>query len=70
MTYNEAVNLGFEFCHSRGYQCQIQDARMAGNRVWKLKFNAIAPGARGHVSLAYNAYTRELLKVSEKVKAR
>ncbi len=70
MNYNEAVNLGFQFCRSRGYECQLQDAHMTGNDVWKVKFTAFAAGAKGHVHLDYNAYSGELLRVDEKVKTK
>jgi hypothetical protein len=70
MNYNEAVNLGFGFCRSHGYECQLKDAHMTGNNVWKVKFAAFAPGAKGHVHLDYDAYSRELLRVDEKVKAK
>ncbi|MDY7227403.1 hypothetical protein [Hyalangium rubrum] len=70
MSYDEAVNLGFNHCRSRGYQCELKDAHRTGNDVWKVKFAAFASGARGHVHLDYHAYSRELLKVNEKVKGR
>jgi hypothetical protein len=35
-----------------------------------VKFRAYAPGAKGHVHLDYQAYSRALLKVDEKVKAK
>jgi len=69
MSYDEAVGLGFRHCQSRGYQCQLKEAHRTGNDVWKVKFAAFASGAKGHVHLDYHAYTRELLKVNEKVKA-
>jgi hypothetical protein len=70
MSYNEAVALGNDFCRSRGYECQLKEAHMTGNDVWKVKFRAYAPGAKGHVHLDYQAYSRALLKVDEKVKAK
>jgi hypothetical protein len=70
MSYNEAVALGTDFCRSRGYECQLKEAHMTGNDVWKVKFRAYAPGAKGHVHLDYQAYSRALLKVDEKVKAK
>jgi hypothetical protein len=70
MNYNEAVNLGFEFCRSHRYDCQLKEAHMTGNDVWKVKFRAFAPGAKGHVHLDYDAYSRALLKVNEKVKSK
>ncbi len=69
MGYDEAVSLGFRHCQSRGYDCKLKEAHRTGNDVWKVKFTAFAPGAKGHVHLDYHAYTRELLKVNEKVKA-
>lgn len=70
MNYDEAVGLGFQFCRSRGYDCQLKEAHMTGNDVWKVKFRAFAPGAKGHVHLDYQAYSRALLRVDEKVKAK
>jgi hypothetical protein len=70
MSYNDAVSLGLEHCRARGYQCELKEAHRTGNDVWKVKLRAFAPGAKGHVHLDYNAYTRALLKVDEKVKAR
>jgi hypothetical protein len=69
MSYDEAVGLGSQFCQSRGYECQLKEAHRTGNDVWKVKFAAFTPGARGHVHLDYDAYSRALLKVDEKVKA-
>jgi len=70
MNYDEAVGLGLQFCRSRGYDCQLKEAHMTGNDVWKVKFRAFAPGAKGHVHLDYQAYSRALLNVNEKVKAK
>ena len=70
MSYNEAVSLGSEFCRSRGYECRLKGAHKTGNDVWKVKFRAFAPGARGHVHLDYDAWSGALLKVDEKVKNR
>ncbi len=69
MSYDEAVGLGYRHCQSRGYNCELKEAHRTGNDVWKVKFAAFASGAKGHVHLDYHAYTRELLKVNEKVKA-
>ena len=71
MGYDEAVALGHNFCRSRGYDCRLKEAHPAeGGDKWKVKFAAFAPGARGHMHLEYNAYSRALLKVDEKVKDR
>jgi hypothetical protein len=70
MSYDEAVSLGFSQCRSRGYQCELQEAHLTGNDVWKVKFRAFANGARGHLHIDYNAYSRAILKLDEKVKGR
>ncbi|WP_224361322.1 hypothetical protein [Hyalangium versicolor] len=70
MSYDEAVGLGYRFCRSRGYSCDLQEAHKTGNDVWKVKFRASAPGARGQLHLDYNAYSRELLRVDDDVKGK
>jgi hypothetical protein len=70
MSYDEAVSLGHGQCHSRGYRCELKEAHMTGNHVWKVKFRAFAPGAKGHLHLDYDAYSRALLKINEKVKGK
>ncbi|MBU8895499.1 hypothetical protein DRW03_14230 [Corallococcus sp. H22C18031201] len=70
MSYDEAVNLGWGQCRSRGYDCQLQEAHLTGNNVWKVKFRAFAPGGKGHLHLDYDAYSRSLLRVDDKVKGR
>ena len=71
MGYDEAVSLGSNFCRSRGYDCHLKEAHAAeGGDKWKVKFAAYTPGAKGHLHLEYNAYSRSLLKVDEKVKAK
>lgn len=70
MNYDEAVRRGFDQCRSRGYQCELQEAHLTGNNVWKVKLRAFAPGAKGHLHLDYDAYSRNLLKVNEKVKGK
>jgi len=70
MTYKEAVNLGFSQCRSRGYECRLKDADRKGRDVWRVKFNAFTRGARGHLHLDFDAYSRRLLRVDEKVKGR
>ncbi|HYO60142.1 hypothetical protein [Archangium sp.] len=70
MSYDEAVSMGYSQCRSRGYQCELKDAHLNGNDVWKVKFHAFAPGAKGHVHIDYHAHTRALLKIDEKVKAK
>ncbi|NTX34116.1 hypothetical protein HUA74_34065 [Myxococcus sp. CA051A] len=70
MSYNEAVDRGFGECRSRRYDCRLKEAHRTGNDIWKVKFFAAAPGARGHLHLEYDAFSRNLLRVDEKVKAR
>ncbi|WP_375767932.1 hypothetical protein NR798_40640 [Archangium gephyra] len=68
MSYDEAVSVGFSECRYRGLRCELKEAHLTGKDVWKVKFHAFAPGARGHLHLEYHAYTRELLRVDEKLK--
>lgn len=70
MSYDEAVRRGFDQCRSRGYRCELQEAHLTGNNVWKVKLRAFAQGAKGHLHLDFDAYSRNLLKVDEKVKGR
>ncbi|WP_233583045.1 hypothetical protein [Corallococcus sp. CA053C] len=70
MSYDEAVHRGFDQCRSRGYQCELQEAHLTGNNVWKVKMRAFAQGAKGHLHLDYDAYSRNLIKVNEKVKGK
>jgi hypothetical protein len=70
MSYDEAVSLGFQHCHSRGYRCELKEAHRTGRDVWKVKFHASASSARGHLHLDFDAHSRHLLKVDEKVKNR
>lgn len=71
MSYDEAVSLGHSFCRSRGYECRLKEAHAAeGGDKWKVKFRVHAQDAKGHLHLDYDSYSRNLLKVDEKVKAR
>ncbi|UYI13696.1 MULTISPECIES: hypothetical protein [Myxococcus] len=70
MTYREAVNLGFNQCRSRGYECRLKDADRKGRDVWRVKFHASTRRAKGHLHLDFDAYSRSLLRVDDKVKAR
>jgi hypothetical protein len=70
MSYDEAVHQGYALCRSRGYQCQLRNAHRTGHDVWKLQYDAAAGNARGHLSADYHAYSRELLKVDERVRRR
>jgi hypothetical protein len=70
MTYGEAVSLGQGQCRSRGLRCELKEAHRTGKDVWKVKFHAYAHGAKGHLHLEYDAWSGDLLKVDEKVKAR
>ncbi|MBL0694700.1 hypothetical protein [Comamonas sp. JC664] len=70
MTHREAVNLGFSQCRARGYECRLKDADRKGRDVWRVKFHASTRNAKGHLHLDFDAYSRSLLRVDEKVKAR
>ncbi|NNB84311.1 hypothetical protein HJC10_09865 [Corallococcus exiguus] len=68
MNYDEAVRRGFDQCRSRGYRCDLQEAKLTGNNVWKVKFRVDGRGEKGHLHLDYDAYSRNLIKVNDKVK--
>ncbi|SET77674.1 hypothetical protein [Stigmatella erecta] len=70
MSYDEAVHQGYSLCRSRGYQCQLRKAHRTGNDVWKLQYDASVGNARGHLFADYHAFSRELLKVDERVRRR
>jgi hypothetical protein len=70
MSYDEAVSLGLGQCRSRGYQCELKEAHLTGNDVWKVKFRAFVSGGKGHLHIDYDAYSRAILKLDDKVKSR
>ncbi|MDC0710517.1 hypothetical protein POL68_18720 [Stigmatella sp. ncwal1] len=70
MSYDEAVSQGLQLCRSRGYECQLKDARRTSKDIWKVRIDAYTGNARGHVHADYHAYSRELLKVDERVRRR
>lgn len=69
MSYDEAVHLGLQYCQGRGYGCQVKEAHLTGKNVWKVKLRVVG-GLKGHVHLDYDAHSRTLLRVNEKVKER
>jgi hypothetical protein len=70
MSYDEAVHQGYQLCRSRGYHCHLRNAHRTGNDVWKLQYEASAGNARGHLLADYHVYSRELLRVDERVARR
>ncbi|MCP3105213.1 hypothetical protein LZ198_40725 [Myxococcus sp. K15C18031901] len=70
MSRDEAVDLGFRQCRSRGLECRLKEVHRTGKDVWKVKFFAAARGGRGFLHLEYDAWSRRLLDVDEKVKGR
>ncbi len=70
MGYDEAVRLGFQQCRARGYECRLKEAHRTGKDVWKVKFEAFARGARGRLHLDFDAFSRRVLKVEDRVKSR
>jgi hypothetical protein len=70
MGYNEAVDRGQAECRARGYHCVLKNADLTGRNVWKVKFEAFAGDARGHLHLDFDAYSGAVLRVKEKVKDR
>lgn len=68
MRYDEAVRRGFDQCRSRGYRCELQDARLTGNNVWKVRMRVDGRGEKGHLFLDYDAFSRDLISVNDKVR--
>lgn len=68
MSYDEAVRRGFDQCRSRGYRCELKEAHLTGNGVWKVKMRVDGRGEKGHLHLDYDAYSRDLIAVNDKVK--
>ncbi len=68
MSRKEAVNLGFQQCRARGYECRLKDADRKGRDVWRVKFDAFTRGAKGHLHLDFDAYSHRLLRVDDKVR--
>jgi hypothetical protein len=68
MTYDEAVQLGSGYARSRGFEYRLDRAQLEGHRAWKLRFDVRTREARGELELAYDAYSRALLKADEKLR--
>jgi hypothetical protein len=70
MSYQEAVELGSRYAHSRGFHHRLKKAELERHhRVWELRFAVHRRDARGELRLAYDAYSRALLSADEKMKS-
>lgn len=70
LTQGEAVNIGLQYCHSRALPCDLQEAHLTGNGIWKVKFKVRGHGEKGHVHLELDGVSGAVLKVDQKVKER
>ena len=61
------VNIGVRYCQSHAFPCDLQEAHMTGDGVWKVKFKVRGPGEGGHVHLDIDARNGAMLRVDEKV---
>src|SRR4051812_23949512 len=66
----EAINIGIRYCQSHAYACDLQEAHLAGDGVWKVKFKIRGQGEGGHVHMDIDARNGSMLRVDEKVKER
>jgi len=67
---NEAINIGIRYCQSHALPCDLQEAHMTGDGVWKVKFKVRGQGEEGHVHLDIDGRNGSMLRVDEKVKDR
>lgn len=69
MSYQEAVDRGFDECRSRRLQCRLQNANLSHNdSVWKVRMRAVGNQRKGHLFLEYDAYSRNLLRADAKIR--
>ncbi|MCE9673187.1 hypothetical protein LY474_35810 [Myxococcus stipitatus] len=70
MSRDEAVDLGFRQCRSRGYECRLKDVDRKGRDRWEVEFFASSRNRRGKVEFEFDAWSRRLIDVDEKMKER
>src|SRR4051812_24589294 len=51
----EAINIGVRYCQSHAFGCDLQEAHLTGDGVWKVKFKIRGQGEGGHVHLDIDA---------------
>lgn len=66
----EAVNVGLRYCQSHALPCDLKEAHLTGNGVWKVKFRVRGYDEKGHVHLQVDARNGSILEVDEKVRDR
>ncbi|HVE82757.1 MAG TPA: hypothetical protein VND93_07905, partial [Myxococcales bacterium] len=62
------VNIGLQYCASHAIPCDLQEAHLTGDGVWKVKFKVRGEDEKGHVHLDLDARNGAVLRVDEKVK--
>lgn len=68
LTRGEALSAGNSYCASHSLNCDLKEAHLTGNRIWKVKYRATRGDERGHVHLDLDAATGSLVRVDEKLK--
>ncbi|MDQ3262136.1 MAG: hypothetical protein M3Y59_00530 [Myxococcota bacterium] len=69
MSYQEAVDRGFDECRARQLQCRLKKAKLSHNdSVWKVRMRAVGNQHKGHLFLEYDAYSRDLLRADAKLR--
>lgn len=66
----EAINIGVRYCQSHALPCDLQEAHMTGDGVWKVKFKVRGQGEGGHVHMDIDGRNGSMIRVDEKVKER
>jgi len=69
MSYDEAVSRGMGECRTRSFSCALKSALPTGTGLWRVKLQVFAP-ARGHLYVDFDAQTRALVRIDEKVHGR
>lgn len=68
MTLGAALSAGDSYCAGQHLRCELKEAYLSGNGVWKLKYRASRGDAKGELSLDIDAMNSALLKVDKKLK--
>lgn len=70
LSEQEAINIGIRYCQSHAIPCDLQEAHMTGDGVWKVKFWVRGQGEGGHVHLDIDGRNGAMIRVDEKLKER
>jgi hypothetical protein len=66
----DAINIGIRYCQSRAYPCDLQNAHLTGDGVWKVKLKVRGYGEDGRVHMDIDARNGSMIRVDEKLKER